>query len=73
MKKILISVLSVVLLALTSTEPILAEESAAESKTMLFHLKTSLKHDDAQICVRHWLNSLLMASLTAYQKPTVIF
>jgi hypothetical protein len=26
---------------------------AAESKTMLFHLKTSLDHDDAQICVAY--------------------
>jgi len=27
--------------------------SANESKTILFHLKTSLKHDDAQICVSY--------------------
>ncbi len=27
--------------------------SAAEPKTMLIHLKTSLKHDDAQICVAY--------------------
>ena len=48
MKKTLIGLLTAVFLALTSTGLL-----AAESKTMLFHLKTSLKHDDAQICVAY--------------------
>ncbi len=48
MKNSSISLLTVVFLALTSTGLF-----AAESKTMLFHLKTSLKHDDAQICVAY--------------------
>jgi len=52
MKRTLISLLTAVFLALTSAGTI-AAESAADGKTMLFHLKTSLKHDDAQICVAY--------------------
>ena len=48
MKKIVFSLLTAILLALTSSGL-----CAAESKTVLFHLKTSLKHDDAQICVAY--------------------
>jgi len=52
MKKTLISLLTAVFLALTSAGTI-AAENTADGKTMLFHLKTSLKHDDAQICVAY--------------------
>lgn len=48
MKKIAITLLTTLLLALASTGLY-----AANNKTMLFHLKTSLKHDDAQICVAY--------------------
>ncbi|MEW6682538.1 MAG: hypothetical protein AB1451_06395 [Nitrospirota bacterium] len=47
-KIILAAVLSTVSLMLTSSIG-----AAAEPQTMLIHLKTSLKHDDAQICVAY--------------------
>jgi len=56
MKKTLISLLTVTLFALASTGINAAEGdtgSATESNAILFHLKTSLKHDDAQICVAY--------------------
>lgn len=52
MKKIIIALFSALLFAQTSTG-VIATERAADDKTMLFHLKTSLKHDDAQICVAY--------------------
>ena len=48
MKKIAITLLTTLLLALASTGLY-----AANDKSMLFHLKTSLEHDDAQICVAY--------------------
>ncbi len=48
MKIKVIGLFTAVLLALVS-----AGLHAAAGKTMLFHLKTSLKHDDAQICVAY--------------------
>lgn len=48
MKKTVIALFTTLLLASASTGLY-----AVESKTMLFHLKTSLKHDDAQICVAY--------------------
>ncbi|MBI1194981.1 MAG: hypothetical protein GC138_03950 [Gammaproteobacteria bacterium] len=48
MKKPLMALFTAALLALAS-----GGLYAAEGKTMLFHLKTSLKHDDAQICVSY--------------------
>ncbi len=48
MKNTVVALLTTLLLALASTGLY-----AAEGKTMLFHLKTSLKHDDAQICVAY--------------------
>lgn len=48
MKKILIALLGTVVL-MTSTSAVYA----ASGGTMLFHLKTGLKHDDAQICVAY--------------------
>jgi len=48
MKKTFISLFAAAVLVLASSGLY-----AAEAKTMLFHLKTSLKHDDAQICVAY--------------------
>ncbi len=48
MKKTVMSLFTAALLTLASSGLY-----AAEGKTMLFHLKTSLKHDDAQICVAY--------------------
>ncbi len=47
MKKTMMTLFGAALLALASSG------FAAEGKTILFHLKTGLKHDDAQICVAY--------------------
>lgn len=48
MKRTITALFTATLLALVSSGLY-----AAQDKTILFHLKTSLKHDDAQICVAY--------------------